>query len=138
MKKKLITFGLSILILLCLTAVMSACGDDKKESSDYNVTGIWHARETWHEDSPYNYGGYNFELNVWFEFCEGGAMRNRVSLTANDKTMSDTGWVIFNGTWSVEGNKITLSSGKTYMIVDDEFNDTYPNPKMILHFYKEN
>ncbi len=48
-----------------------------------------------------------------------------------------TDWVILNITWTVSGNVITLSSGKQYVIVDDQFDDMYTGNK-ILHYIKEN
>ena len=37
------------------------------------------------------------------------------------------------GIWHV----ITLSIGKQFIIIDDEFNDIWPSPKLTLHFTKE-
>ena len=135
-KTKKITFTLLLIILIMfVTLIFVAC----PKSNDYNVVGIWHARASWHEDSPYNYNGYNYVLDVYIEFREDGTIRNKRTLSVNGNMLSDdfSDWVIVNATWSITDNIITLSSGKKYVIVDDEFNDTYPNPQIILHYKKD-
>ena len=131
-------------ILIVITAVCSvACTDDidntEKTKDDYDVAGIWHAQATWHEDSPYNYNGYTFKLDIWFDFKQDGTLKTKRTLSINGYSFEDSlsDWTIVNATWSVEGNVIKLSSGKQFVIVDDEFNDTYPDPQMILRYRKE-
>lgn len=135
MKKKL-AFIVFAFMLAVVTLSVGAC-KEQDEDTNYHVAGIWHAHAEWHVDNSYNYGGDNFTLDVYYEFNEDSTLRNRLSMTLNTRPFSDTGWVIFNGSWEVNKNTITLSSGKQFVIIDDEFNDTYPNPKMILHFFKK-
>ena len=132
---KLTQILLLVLTILVLLLVLAAC----PKNDDYPVVGIWHAHASWHEDNPYNYNGDNYELDIYFEFREDGTLRNKRTLTWNGIELGDdfSDWVIVNLTWTVSGNTITLSSGKTYVIIDDEFNDTYTNPKLILHYKKE-
>ena len=59
-----------------------------------------------------------------------------MTLELNNYQLSDSGWITLNLTWNVEGNVIKLSSGKQFVIADDCFNDIYPNPEMVLYFYK--
>ena len=134
-KKTVVPVFLLIIISLS-TLIFVAC---PKREDDYPVAGIWHAHATWHEDSPFNYGGDNYVLDIYFEFREDGTLRNKRTLTVNDYELKDdfSDWVILNLTWTVNGNIITLSSGKTYVIVDNQFDDTYANPQLILHYKKE-
>ncbi len=130
-----------ILIAVISSIALIACTNNEEETeNNYPVAGIWHAQATWHEDNPYNYGGDTYKLDIWFDFREDGTLKNKRTLSLNGHSFNDSysDWVIVNVTWSVKGNVITLSSGKQYVIVDDEFNDTYSNPKMILHYKKEN
>lgn len=136
--KTLFSFIVTLLIVI-IASTFVACTDEPKETeNNYPVVGIWHAQATWHEDNPYNYGGDTYKLDIWFDFREDGTLRNRRTLSLNGYTFNDSysDWIIVNVTWSVKGNVITLSSGKQYVIVDDEFNDTYPN-QIILHYKKE-
>ena len=139
MKKFLL---MTVLAFFSVIMVLSfgACNKQKEETeeADYPVVGLWHAHEEWLDEDPYGrYDGDYVTLDVYYEFFEDGTLRNRLSSTLNGRTLSDTGWVIFNGSWSVEKNVITLSSGRQFVIIDDEFNDIYPKPKMTLHFFKE-
>lgn len=138
-KKPILTF-IVVLLVVMIASSFVACTDDPEETDDnYPVVGIWHAQATWHEDNPYNYGGDTYKLDIWFDFREDGTLKNKRTLSLNGYSFNDSysDWVIVNVTWSVKGNVISLSSGKQYVIVDDEFNDTYPNPQMILHYKKE-
>lgn len=128
------------LLIVIIASFFVACTDDTEETrNNYPVVGIWHAQATWHEDNPYNYGGDTYKLDIWFDFREDGALGTKRTLSLNGYTFnySYSDWFIVNVTWSVKENVITLSSGKQYVIVDDEFNDIYSDPKMILHYKKE-
>ena len=133
--KKIILSLLLTITIIFIALIFVACPKD----NSYPVVGVWHATASWHEDSPYNYKGYNYVLDVYLEFREDGTIRNKRTLSVNGNMISDdfSDWVIVNATWSVTDNIITLSSGKKYVIVDDEFNDTYPNPQIILHYKKD-
>jgi lipoprotein len=141
-KIKNITLAIVVILVAILSSTaLVACTDNEEETkNNYPVVGIWHATATWHEDNPYNYGGDTYKLDVYFDFREDGTLKNKRTLSLNGYSFNDSysDWVIVNVTWSVKDNVITLSSGKQFVIVDDEFNDTYPNPKMILHYKKEN
>lgn len=141
-KSKKVTFSFItvLLFVLIIANFFIACNDVSEETeNNYPVVGVWHAQATWHEDTPYNYGGYTYKLNNWFDFREDGTLKNKRTLSLNGHTFNDhySDWTIVNATWSVKGNVITLSSGKQYVIIDDEFNDTYPNPQIVLHYQKE-
>ena len=134
---KQVVLPILLIILIALsTTIFVAC---PKQEDNYPVAGIWHARATWHEDSPMNYGGYNYVLDIYFEFREDGTIRNKRNLKMNDFEVKDdfSDWVILNLTWTVSANTITLSSGKTYVIVDDQFDDIYGSTQIILHYKKE-
>lgn len=138
--RKVVFSFIATLLIVIIASSFIACTDDTEETeNNYSVVGVWHAQATWHEDNPYNYGGDTYKLDIWFDFREDGTLKNKRTLSLNGYTFNDSysDWVIVNATWSVKENVITLSSGKQYVIVDDEFNDTYPNPKMILHYKKE-
>ena len=136
--KKVVFSFIGTLLILLIASFFVACGDDVEETeNNYPVVGIWHAQATWREDNPYNYGGDICKLDIWFDFREDGTLKNKLILLVNGYTLSDTDWIIANLTWSVKDNVITLSNGKQFVIVDDEFNDIYPDPKMILHYKKE-
>lgn len=141
-KKNFLTFFTIALSLFLVSSIFTACNsasinqDSEETKSDYPVVGIWHAQSTWHENNPYNYGGDTYRLDIWFDFKADGTARNKYTLTYNGYTVQNSDWFIANGTWSVKGNVITLSNGKQFVIVDDEFNDIY-NSNIILHFKKE-
>ena len=136
-KIKKITMSLLLTVAIIFTTlILVAC----PQNNNYPVVGVWHATASWHEESPYNYNGYDYVLDVYIEFRDDGTIRNKRTLSINGNMLSDefSDWVIVNATWSVSENVITLSSGKKYVIIDDEFNDTYPNPQIILHYKKDN
>ena len=135
MKKATVAFLLALFI--CLGFVACQKPEPTEQIKNYPVAGIWHAQESWHEDNPYNYGGDTYTIDVYFDFLEDGTLRNRSTLTLNGRLLSDSDWIIVNLTWKIQGNIITLSSGKQFIIVDDEFNDIWPSPKLTLHFTKE-
>ena len=137
--KNLFSFITTLLIIMIIFSFTGCTDEPEEKEENYPVVGIWHAQATWHEDNPYNYGGDTYKLDIWFDFREDGTLKNKHTLSLNGYTFNDSysDWVIVNVTWSVKGNVITLSSGKQYVIVADEFNDTYPNPKMILRYQKE-
>lgn len=135
-------------ILIFSVCMMSACAGQtgqEEEEEDYPVVGIWHASTSWHEITHSNIGGLShdfddlYQLDIYFDFREDGTLRNKRTLSMNGIEWKDdfTDWVILNITWTVSGNVITLSSGKQYVIVDDQFDDMYTGNK-ILHYIKEN
>lgn len=129
-----------VLLFITIIGPFIACTKVSVEQKmNYDVVGVWYAQATWHEDNPYNYGGDTYTLEIWFDFREDGTLRSKRTLSLNGYQFEDdySNWVIVNLTWSVDKNIITLSSGKQYVIVDDEFNDTYTNPQMILHYRKK-
>lgn len=135
MLKKFLVTSACVFAILISASLFIACGG-AAEAEDYPVEGIWLAEATWQVDNPYNYGGDTYKLQVYFDFLEQGVVKYRSSITYNGRLASDTGWVVLNMTWSVDGNVISFSSGKKFVISDDCFNDTYSNPEMILYFYK--
>lgn len=137
MLKKFLLASVGVFAILVSVSLFMACADGAEiEAEDYQVEGIWLAEATWQVDNPYNYGGDTYELQVYFDFQEQGVVKYRSSITYNGRLASDTGWVVLNMTWSVDGNVISLSGGKKFVISDDCFNDTYSNPEMVLYFYK--
>ncbi len=140
MKKKFI-INVSIFILLLLTTVaFTACSKKDAEPKNYPVEGIWHAHATWHRDNPYNYGGDNYTLDLYYDFHSDGTFKYKALLILNDNIeITNTDWCIANITWTVEGNVIKFSNGKKqYVIVDDQFDDEFPNPRMTVHYKKVN
>lgn len=138
-RKSIVKIFIELISLILFTSFFVACSNNTEETeNNYPVAGIWHAQATWHEDNPYNYGGDTYKLDIWFDFREDGTLRNKRTLSLNGYTFNDSlsDWTIINLTWTVKNNIITLSSGKQYVIIDDEFNDTYPNPQMILRYKK--
>lgn len=129
-------FALLVLVFACITVGCDNADEETPAVQNYPVQGTWRAEVTWHEENPYNYGGDTYVLEMLFDFLEQGVVKNRMTLQLNNYTLSDSGWITLNLTWQVEGNVITLSSGKQFVIYDDCFNDIYPNPRMILYFYK--
>lgn len=129
-----------IILMIAIFCILVGCGDKPAVSNqdDYPVVGIWHANYSWHEDSSFNYGGNTYILDVYFDFREDGTLLTKRTLTLNGYSLGDTynDWVIVNLTWTVKDNVITLSSGKTFVIVDDEFNDMYTNPQVVLRYKK--
>lgn len=128
-------FAVSVLVLLFFTSCIEA-EEPGPIVQNYPVQGVWQAKATWHEENPYNYGGDTYVLEIYYDFQEQGVVKNRMTLELNDYQLSDSGWITLNLTWNVEGNVIKLSSGKQFVIADDCFNDIYPNPEMVLYFYK--
>ena len=138
-RKSFVKIFVGLIFFVLITVFFAACTTNTEEpENNYPVVGIWHAQATWHEDNPYNYGGDTYKLDIWFDFREDGTLRNKRTLSLNGYTFNDSlsDWTIINLTWTVKDNIITLSSGKQYVIIDDEFNDTYPNPQMILRYKK--
>ncbi len=138
-KKSIVKIFIGLICVILYTSFFVGCSPNTEEpENNYPVAGIWHAQATWHEDNPYNYGGDTYKLDIWFDFREDGTLRNKRTLSLNGYTFSDSlsDWTIINLTWTVKDNIITLSSGKQYVIIEDEFNDTYPNPQMILRYKK--
>ena len=139
LKRKAFLFIITLLALIVTVFFVVRAENPEEKENNYPVTGIWHAQATWREDNPYNYGGDKYKLDIWFDFREDGTLKSKHTISLNGYVFNDSysDWVIVNLTWSVKGNIITLSSGKQFVIVDDEFNDIYPDPKMILHYKKE-
>ena len=139
---------LLVLILVIAIAFGSlcfvACGDDE-EDNNYPVVGVWHAVATWQEDNTFTLGGQthriidNYKVDFYFDFREDGSILKKNIVTVNDYVMhtDNEEWNIFNVTWSVKGNVITLSSGKQFVIVDNEFDDTFPAQNILLRYKKE-
>lgn len=136
MKRKFV-ISVSLFILLLTTVAFSACGANS-ETKNYPVEGVWHAHATWHKDTPYNYGGYNYTLDLYYDFRSDGMFKYKMLLILNDNIeITNTDWCIANITWTVEGNVIKFSNGKKqYVIVDDQFDDEFPNPRMTVHYKK--
>lgn len=132
--KKIVKVVVGIIVLLLMFCFV-AC---EQPVENYDVVGTWKAEASWHENNPYNYGGDNYKLTVLWEFRSDNTMKIKQTIILNNNiTVVDTGWVIFNGTYSVKGNTIVLSTGKEYVIVDDVFNDIFPDPKMVLTYSKQ-
>ena len=132
-KRFVMLMACTIILMLMLSFV--SC---ESPVENYDVTGTWVAEATWHEDNPYNYGGDNYKLTILWEFKSDNTMRIKQTIKLNNNiTVVDTGWIIFNGTYSVKGNTIVLSTGKEYVIVDDVFNDIFPDPKLVLTYSKQ-
>ena len=139
----------TILFMLILGMGMaSACSKneevEQEETVDYLVVGIWHASTSWHEITQSTILGQVhefddlYQLDVYFDFREDGTLLNKRTLSMNGIDWEDdlTDWTIVNLTWTVSKNVITLSSGKQFVIVDDQFDDLYPG-NIILHYKKE-
>ncbi len=144
MKQKKILLVLTVVVAIafgCLCFV--GCGDD--EENNYPVAGIWHAVATWQEESTFTLGGQttviieNYKVDFYFDFRPDGSILKKNIVSINDHIMhtDNEEWNIFNLTWSVKGNVITLSSGRQYVIVDDEFDDTFPAKNILLRYKKE-
>ena len=129
---------LTLLFTLIISFVfLSACKKEEEEIpvvDNYDVVGVWYAMNSWHQDNPYNYGGDTYKMEAWMEFFEDGTIKDRVSMTLNGVKLSDTNWVIANYTYDVCENEIILSSGKSYIIVNDQFDIVYDN--MVFHYKK--
>lgn len=137
-----------VFILILNIGVASACSKNEEreevEVIDYPVIGIWHASTSWHEITQSTILGQIhefddfYQLDVYFDFREDGTLLNKRTLSMNGIDWEDdlTDWTIVNLTWTVSKNVITLSSGKQYVIVDDQFDDLYPG-NIILHYKKE-
>ena len=141
-KKILLFLTLGVVIVLgCLCFV--ACGDDEEDC--YPVEGIWHAIVVWQQTNKFTLGGQtyqitdNYQIDFYFDFRPDGSILKKAVTTINDHIMhtDNEEWNIFNATWSVKGNVITLSSGRQFAIVDDEFDDTFPAQNILLRYKKE-
>lgn len=136
-----------LFILIFGMSMTSACSKNEEQEgiANYPVVGIWHASTSWHEITQYTILGKIhevddlYQLDVYFDFREDGTLLNKRTLSMNGIDWEDdlTDWTIMNLTWTVAENIITLSNGKQYVIVDNQFDDLYPGNK-ILHYIKEN
>lgn len=103
---------------------------------NFTVIGVWTATESWHQNSSLNYGGNDYVLTVSYDFQENNVVQSRTVLKMNGKVIRDTEWIILNSTWAANDNVITLSNGKKFVIANEEFNDLWSNPQIVLHFKK--
>ena len=144
MKQKRITLLLALTVMsvfVCLCFV--ACGDDAK--NDYPVAGVWHAIAAWREESSFTFGGQvfqmadDYQIDFYFDFRPDGSVLKKSIITIGDYVMhtDNENWNILNVTWSVKNNVITLSSGKQFVIVDDEFDDVLVSKNILLRYKKE-
>lgn len=142
-KKKLLIPALTIVMAVsCLC--FAACGKDDVDDN-YPVAGVWHAVATWREDNTFTLGGQNYriiddyQVDFYFDFRPDGSVMKKSIIRVNNSIMhtDNEEWNILNVTWSVKGNVITLSSGIKFVIVDDEFDDTFPAKNILLRYKKE-
>lgn len=127
------------LVFITVGILFTSCGTDASQTKteyDYPVEGIWHTHANWEKEFGYNVIS-TFDLDIYFNFIKGGVVKVKTVLARNGVAMNDDDWAIADYTWSVEGNVIFLSTGKQYIIYDDEFNDIWPDPWLVLHFRKE-
>ena len=129
-----------VLIFVTVGSLFVSCGTDNTSQigtdNDYPVEGIWHAHINWEKDWGYNIT-YTYDVDMYYNFIEGGVVKLKMIFKQNGTALNDDEWAIANYTWSVECNTIYLSSGAQFVIFDDEFNDIYPDPKLVLHYRKE-
>lgn len=141
-RKKILLFLALAIVIACGCLSFVACGKDK---DNYPVEGVWHAVAAWQEESTFTFGGYtsriidNYKIDLYFDFRADGSILKKSVASINDHVMhtDNEEWNIFNLTWSVKGNVITLSSGKQFVIVDDEFDDIFPAKNILLRYKKE-
>ena len=129
---------LSIFLMISLTACSNNNDHDKNEKSvNYSVVGIWCANVEIRRDNPYNYGGDKYYFEFFIEFNTDGSMRNRSTTRYNGILMSDTDWINSNSTYTVENNVIKISTGKNFVIINDEFNDYWTEQNVTLKYKKQ-
>ncbi len=145
MKRKKILLVLTLVIAIVLGSLcFVACGDDE-DDDNYPVEGIWHAVAAWQNETKFTLGGQttkiidNYKVDFYFDFRADGSVLKKSVAYINDHILhtDNEEWNIFNVTWSVKGNVITLSSGKKFVIVDDEFDDVFPAQNILLRYKKE-
>ena len=124
-------------VLIISSVFFCACKKEDEEIpvvNDYDVIGVWYASYSWHQDNPYNYGGDTYKMEAWMEFFEDGTTKDRSAMSLNGVKLSDTDWVIAPYTYDVCENEIILSSGKSFIIVNDQFDIVYED--MVFHYKK--
>lgn len=144
MKQRKVLLSLTLAVAIAFGCLcFAACGGEKEDN--YPVAGIWHAVAAWKEDTTITLGGMTsriidkYNVDFYFDFREDGSILKKSIVTVNNYVMhtDNEEWNIFNVTWSVKGNVITLSSGKQFVIVDDEFDDVFPAKNILLRYKKE-
>ena len=145
MKRKKILLVLTLVIAIVLGSLcFVACGDDE-DDNNYPVEGIWHAIATWREDNTITLLGQthriieDYKVDFYFDFRADGSVMKKSVISINDRILhtDNEEWNILNVTWSVKGNVLTLSSGRKFVIVDDEFDDTFQPRNILLRYKKE-
>lgn len=136
---RIIFIFLSVFLICLLTGCTENGSKGKNsESTNYNVVGIWKAEVEIHKDNPYNYGEDNYYYEFFLEFNLDGTMRNRGIIKYNGRLMSDTDWMNANATYIVENNVITISTGKSWVIINDEIHDMWTAQNLIVKYKKLN
>ena len=139
---KIVLWLACILALVTCCLCFAACGDGK--SNDYPVEGVWHAVAAGCEENTFTFGGQttkiidNYKVDFYFDFRADGSVMKKNIMSINNYIIhtDNEEWNIFNVTWSVKGNVLTLSSGRQFVIVDDEFDDTFPAKDILLRYKK--
>lgn len=143
LQKKILLFLTLLIAIVFGCGCFVACVDDA--DNNYPIVGVWHAVATWREEQTFTLGGYtskiidNYKVDFYFDFREDGAVMKKSVIAINDRVMhtDNEEWNSLNLTWSIKGNILTLSSGKQYVIVDDEFDDVFPAKNILLRYKKE-
>ena len=136
--KKLGLFLLTILLCFSFVACANNNSEKEPENLNYDVVGIWKAEAEIHRDNPYNYGGDTFLYEFYMEYNSDGTMRNRAIVKYNGVLMNDTDWINANATYTVEKNTIKISTGKNFVVVNDEIHDTWSEQNITLRYKKTN
>ncbi len=145
-QKKFVLYPVLAIALVLACLGLGGCVDDEPdEPANYPVAGIWHAVAAWQEENNVKLGGYtyhivnDYQIDFYFDFREDGAILKKTisHMNGNLVPTDNDEWNIFNETWTVKGNVLTLSSGKRYVIVDDEFDDVFPSKNILLRYKKQ-
>ena len=143
--KKILSVVTTVVVIVLGILCCVACIDDDEKENNYDVEGIWHAVAAWQEEKTFTLLGKtttiidDYKVDFYFDFRADGSVLKKSVAYINDHILhtDNEEWNIFNVTWSVKGNVITLSSGKKFVIVDDEFDDVFPAQNILLRYKKE-